>query len=140
MDILIWLGVVIAFVIVEVLSLGLTSIWFSAGALVAMLATLVGINFVGQFVIFTISTLIFMVLLKPLTAKFFLKNTTKTNFDRIIGDIGVVVKSIGVETGEVKIDGKVWTAIAEVEFEEIELGSKVEILEINGVKLKVRKV
>lgn len=139
MDILIWLCVVIVFVIVEITTLGLTSIWFSAGALVAMLATFVTDSFLMQFSVFALSTLVFMVLLKPLTSKFFLKETVKTNFDRIVGEIGIVTTKIAMDNGEVKIDGKVWSAKNVEQFEEIEVGEKVEILEITGVKLVVKK-
>jgi membrane-bound serine protease (ClpP class) len=61
----------------------------------------------------------------------------KTNLDRIIGTKGHVTETIEENgIGEVKADGKRWSAIADTK---IEQGTLVKILEINGVKLKVEK-
>ena len=77
-----------------------------------------------------------------LTKKFVVKiknrEVSPTNLDRIIGSTGIVTEDITFdEIGEVKIDGKRWSAISK---EEIKKGSKVEILSIDGVKLNVREV
>ena len=62
----------------------------------------------------------------------------KTNIDRIIGMKGIVTKKITKKiSGEVKVDGKFWTAIAD---EEIQENDTVIILEINSTKLKVKRM
>ena len=51
---------------------------------------------------------------------------------------GIVTEDISLTSiGEVKVDGKRWSAISE---EELKKGTPVIILSIDGVKLKVKKV
>lgn len=140
MDILIWLGVVVLFVIIEVVTLDLTSIWFSVGGLFAMLTTLVTHDFLAQFVVFAAVTLLLMFLFKPVAKKWFFKDIVKTNLDRVIGEKAIVTSKISSDGGEVKVQGKIWSAKNIETFEEIEADTKVEILEISGVKLIVKKI
>lgn len=76
----------------------------------------------------------------PLSKKIYQKikvKDTKTNLDRIIGMKGIVTKDITKDNiGEVKVDGKLWSAYSE---EEIPKGNHVQILSINSVKIKVKK-
>ena len=66
------------------------------------------------------------------------KTRVATNLDRIIGMKGIVLKDIPKNSlGEVKVDGKIWFAYSD---EELDLNEIVEVLEINGTKIKVKGV
>ena len=133
-----WLGVALVLGAMEVASLSLTTIWFVVSALCAMIISFFTDSFLIQFAIFVIVGVILLATTRPILKKFINQNDTKTNADRIIGMEGIVTEEINKnKTGEVKVDGKKWTACADAK---IEIGSTVEILEINGVKVKVRKV
>lgn len=78
-----------------------------------------------------------MVITRPMLLKTFGKRNTKTNTDRIIGMIGIVTEDIKKNhVGEVKVDGKKWSAISDTP---IKKDDTVIIEEIVGVKLRVRK-
>ena len=63
---------------------------------------------------------------------------SRTNLDRVVGMNGIVTQDIDkLKPGEVKVDGKMWTAISD---KEIKKGKVVEILKIEGVKLKVKEI
>lgn len=133
-----WLGVALVLGAMEVASLSLTTIWFVVSALCAMIISFFTDSFLIQFAIFVVVGVILLATTRPILKKFINQNDTKTNADRIIGMEGIVTEEINKnKTGEVKVDGKKWTACADAK---IEIGSTVEILEINGVKVKVRKV
>lgn len=135
----IWLGVVILLTIVECMTVGLTTIWFVVSALVSLLVSLKNTNFVFQFGIFVVLGIFLLITTRPLLLKFFKpKKEEKTNFDRIIGMEGIVTEEISKNViGEVKVDGKKWSASSN---KKIPKDSVVKILEIDGVKLKVKKV
>ena len=81
--------------------------------------------------------IIFMLLTKKIVKKI-IPNKEKTNLDRIIGMTGIVISKITKnKPGEVKVDGKVWTATSNMTINENE---PVKILDINSTKLKVEKV
>lgn len=68
--------------------------------------------------------------------KLFKNKNVETNLDRVVGMTGIVTEKIDGEYGEVKVDGKKWTAYSD---EQIDVHEKVKVLQINGVKLKVKK-
>lgn len=134
----IWLGVVILLTLVECMTVGLTTIWFVISALVALVASLTTDNFVLQFGIFSILGVVLLITTRPLLLKFIKPKEEKTNVDRVIGMEGIVTEEIKKnKIGEVKVDGKKWSAYSE---QKIVKDSIVKILEIDGVKLKVEKV
>lgn len=132
-----WLAIVVCLAILEMVTVSLVSIWFVLSGLLAMIASLFTNNATIQIAIFVIFGLIFMLL----TRKFVKKAVpvkTKTNIDRIIGMEGIVTEKITKNhPGEVKVDGKKWTAVANKTINE---GSVVKILEINSTKLTVERM
>ena len=129
--------IVILLAVVEVMTVNLTTIWFVVSGIVALLLSFVTDNFFIQLAVFVILGIVLLVTTRPLLSKFIRKNDVKTNADRIIGMKGIVTEDISKDnSGEVKVDGKRWTAIANQEFK---VDSIVKILEIDGVKLKVGK-
>lgn len=134
----IWLGVVILLTFVECMTVGLTTIWFVVSALVSLLVSLAIDNFVLQFGIFVVLGTILLITTRPFLLKFLKTKEEKTNFDRIIGMEGIVTEEIAKnKIGEVKVDGKRWSAVSD---RKIEKDSIVTILSIDGAKVKVKKV
>lgn len=144
MDIMfwIWLGVVIVTAIIEFATLDMTSIWFTVGAVPPLImAAIGGISWEIQVVVFFCLTALLIIALRGLTKKFLLKNLNeKTNVDSFIGKEVRLLEDTDFENvGAVKINGVVWTAVAE-NGESIAKGEIVEIVKVDGNKLVVKRV
>ena len=134
---MVWFALVFVFLIFEAITLNLVTIWFAFGSVCAYIASYFTENIIIQLVVFSLATLISLLFTKPLLDKFIKKNSESTNFDRIIGKIGIVISPIKKhDYGRVKIDGKDWMAISE---KNIKKGTEVEILKIEGAKVIVRR-
>ena len=135
--IIIWFAVIILAAIIEINTMDLASIWFSAGALVAFILALVGLNPFIQIGIFLAVSLMLLISIRPIVKNYLKTNIIGTNTDTLVGKVAICTKDINVgERGEVKIDGKYWLAVSSGE-EDILVDDKVEVLAIEGVKLIV---
>lgn len=138
--IIVWFAIVIIAAIIEINTMDLTSIWFSAGALIAFIISLVTENLFLQVTVFLFVSLGLLISVRPIVRNYLKTNVISTNSDRLIGKVAVCTKDIYTgERGEVKIDGKFWLAVTSGE-ENIEINDKVEVLAIEGVKLIVDKI
>ena len=134
----VWLTIVVLLTIVEAMTVNLTTIWFVVSGLVAIGLSFVTDIFLIQFGVCVCLGIVLLIVTKPFVKKFLDSRDAKTNFDRIIGMNGIVVKDISdVNNGEVKVDGKIWTAYSD---DSLKVNDKVKVLEISGSKIKVRKV
>lgn len=135
---IVWLIVVIAFGILEAATFQFISIWFAGGALLAMIASLLGAGIITQCVVFIASTIVLLLLTKPFVKK--LAKTEKTNADSLIGTTVVLTKECNSrgEGGEAKAFGTVWT-VNSSSGEPIEKDEVVTVEKIEGVKLIVKK-
>ncbi len=134
---LIWFIVFLVMLIVELMTVNLVSIWFSIGALGAMLTAYFTDSIVIQIIVFIVVSIISLLITKPLVKKFKGFDITPTNSDRVIGKTGEVTKKIDNNSyGEVKVFGNTWTATSK---EVIDVGEKVKVLNIEGVKLIVER-
>lgn len=134
---IVWLLIILILTFVEVVTVNLVSIWFIASALVSLIVSCFYDNYFVQFAIFVILGVILLITTKKFLNGLLKSNNEKTNLDRIIGGFGIVTSKIGKNlNGEVKVDGKYWTAICD---EPVESGEEVVVLKIDGVKLIVRK-
>lgn len=132
-----WLVLVTFLGILEAITINLVSIWFVISGLCSLIISFFTDNFVLQFGIFVIGGVILMILTKKNMEKRLLKNKEKTNLDRIIGMKGIVTEEIKkMDIGEVKVDGKRWSAISN---KNLPKGSTVKVLKIKGVKLEVKE-
>jgi len=132
-----WLVVVIFLGVIEVVTTGLVSIWFVISGLVSLALSFWIDNFLLQFGVFVILGVVLMFTTRKTLNKYLIK-TEKTNLDRVIGMDAIVTEEISKnKPGEVKVDGKKWTAISN---KKIKVDSTVKVLEIDGVKLKVEEV
>lgn len=134
-----WLFVVLVLIIIEICTTNLTTIWFVASGIIALiLSTFSSISFEIQFSVFAIVGLLLLFTTRPLLLKCTKSKNVKTNLDRIVGMTGIVTQTITKnKIGEVKVDGKLWSAISD---KKIEVDKPVKVLEINGVKIKVEEV
>lgn len=133
-----WILVIILLAAVEAITINLTTIWFVASAIISLILSFFTDNFVIQFAVFTIVGIVLLITTRPLLTKFLNSKKELTNLDRIVGMKGVVTEEIETNKfGEVKVDGKKWTAFSD---KNIKVDSIVKILEINGVKIKVEEV
>lgn len=134
---LMWLLVIILLTALEVVTINLVSIWFIISGIVSLFLSFAVDSFYIQFGVFVGLGIILMLLTRPYLVKKLSKKKVRTNFDRIIGKKGLVTEKIEkLKVGEVKVDGKRWSAISK---DVIDVGSTVIIEDIDGVKLIVRK-
>lgn len=140
MALTVWLIITVILIAVEIVTLGLTSIWFAGGALIAGLISLTGVHWLVQILVFAVVSTILFVFTRPIATKHFMKNIQKTNVDSLIGKEGVVKQDIdNIEAkGVVKLNGMDWTARS-VDGTKIPAGDKVLVDSIDGVKLMVVK-
>lgn len=132
-----WVSMIVLLTIIEVCSINLTTIWFVASALVALIVSMFCDSVFIQVGIFVVLGVLLLITTKPILKKFMNVEKVKTNLDRVIGMKGVVTEKImPLKFGEVKVDGKKWTAFSDEELNEDDV---VKILSIDGVKLKVQK-
>ena len=133
----VWLGVITLLSLIEVLTINLTTIWFVMSALVSLVLSFFTDSVFIQFLVFVILGVILLAVTKPLLVKKVMPKKTKTNLDRVIGMKGIVTEKITkTKPGEVKVDGKNWTAISDQTIPE---GHVVVIEKMEGVKLFVSK-
>ena len=141
MYLIIWLALMIVFLMVEAQSVTMVSLWFGAGALAALIATLCGAEFWLQAVIFFAVSIALLASLRPLARKYFTPKITKTNVDSVIGSEGLVTADINNVTaqGQVKLGAMEWTARSS-SGEIIPAGTLVKVDKIEGVKAFVTPV
>ena len=138
MTVVFWAVAVVAFVILELATVGLASIWFALGALCALIAALLGAPLWLQIVWFAIISVATLLLTRPLAKKYINSKTMATNADRVIGGRAVVKERIDdlAGTGAVLADGKMWSART-ADGSTVDPGAIVTVREIRGVKLIV---
>lgn len=89
-----WLIALVVLLVIEAATLGLATIWFAGGALIALIAAMCGAGFVIQMVCFLVVSLILLIFTRPVAVRFLNKDTLKTNVDRVIGMEGIVAEEI----------------------------------------------
>ncbi|MFH5881932.1 NfeD family protein [Liberiplasma polymorphum] len=138
--ILFWFVIIIVAAFIEINTMDLTSIWFSVGALIAFILSIIGFNILWQFFAFLGVSILLLLSVRPLAKNYFRTNVVNTNADRLIGKQATCTKEIKPgDRGEVKVDGQFWTAITAGD-DVVLVNEKVEILAIEGVKLIVVKL
>lgn len=134
---IVWFIAFLILLFIEIITINLVTIWFAIGALASFVTSFITDSLVVQLIVFIVVSIIALVVTKPLIKKFKSFEVTPTNSDRVIGKVGEVSKEIKKnQYGEVKIYGNTWTAKSD---EEIPVGVIVKVLEIEGVKLIVKK-
>lgn len=135
----VWLALLIIFVVVECLTVGLVSIWFAGGALVAMILAMAGVGAIWQDIIFLVVSGLLLIATRPFVKKYLMNKKVKTNYESVIGKVAKVTEKIDNynQTGVVFVDGKEWTARSTEDAVKVEAGALVTVTAIAGVKVIV---
>ena len=130
-----WLMIVILLAILEFATVNLVSIWFIVSGIISLILSLFVDSLIWQFGVFVVVGIILMVLTKPMLDKMSNKEIEQMNLERVIGMNGIVTQEIKVgRVGEVKVDGKLWSAIADTDLAQDTI---VKVTKMSGVKLVV---
>ena len=113
-----WFVMILVLSFIELITINLVTIWFVASAIVAWILSFFNIPFEVQFAVFVVLGIILLITTRKQLTKWLNKTKHKTNLDRILNMTGIVTKEITKnDTGEVKVDGKRWTAVADKKIE-----------------------
>lgn len=139
MEVLSWMIVLVVLVVIEIATMGLTTIWFAAGALVATIAAACNAPIFLQIALFLVVSVLMLVFTRPVAMKYFNKDRIKTNAESVVGLKGIVTGEINnlEACGQVTLNGMEWTARAASADGVIPEGSVVIVKKIDGVKLIV---
>ena len=133
-----WLIIFIVLIVIELLTMGLTTIWFAGGALAALLMSVLGFGMPVQVVVFIIVSVLLLVLTRPIAVKYFNQNRQKTNVESLIGQQALEDVDTLHAAGQVKVNGQIWSAKTEETSGFIAKDTVVMIRGIQGVKLIVK--
>lgn len=139
--ILFWLAVMVVMIVIEIITLGLTTIWFAGGALVAFVLAMLNAPLTVQIFAFLIVSLLLLIFTRPIAVKYFNKDRIKTNVETMIGRQAIVVSEVdnlqGI--GRVTVGGQEWSARTVQDGITLPVGAVVIIKEVKGVKLIVEE-
>ena len=141
MEAIVWLVLMVVFLIIEAMTVVTVSLWFAAGALVALLVSLIGLEIWVQVALFFVVSAVLLACLRPLVRRHFTPRITRTNVDALIGTKGYVTADIDnlSAAGKVKLGGMEWTARSSLGLP-IPTGTLVKVDHIEGVKAYVSPV
>jgi len=136
---ILWLALIIIFVAAEIATVGLTAIWFAGGALVGLLAHLIGLNVYWQIILFIVVSAILMIFTRPWALKYLKPRLVKTNYETVVGENVCLTETVDNirGTGTAVYKGQEWTARAYEAGKIYEAGTIVAVKEIRGVTLYV---
>ena len=133
----IWCIILIVSLGIEALTMNLITIWIARGSLVALISCAFTDSFLVQTFIFVIVTLVTLIFTRRFVVDVLKIKSVKTNLDVVIGQVGLVISDITSDKpGRVSVAGKSWAAISDIP---ISRGEHVDILDIDGVKLVVKR-
>ena len=137
----VWLVVLIVSIAIELGTLGLTSIWFAGGAVIAVIAAAFSLPVWLQIVLFLAVSLLLIIFTRPVAVKYFNRDRVRTNVESMIGRQAIVISEIdnlqGI--GQVTVGGQEWSARSEEERKRMAVGTVVEVVAVSGVKLIVKE-
>jgi membrane protein implicated in regulation of membrane protease activity len=134
----VWAVLVIIFALIEAFTLGLYTIWFAISALVMVFISLLKMPLPYQVLLFLAISSLLLFITRPVVVKRLKIGKVKTNVEELAGMNALVTREITeFNTGEVKLNGQFWTALAE-DGKGIPKDTKCEVVRIEGVKAVVR--
>lgn len=140
METMYWLILFVVLLIIEICTMGLTTIWFAGGALVAFVMGIIGFGTTVQIIVFLIVSVLLLVMTRPIAVKYFNKERQKTNAESLIGQQALVLEDVDTlhARGLVEVNGQEWSAKTDDPEGFIKKNVVVVIDGIQGVKLIVR--
>ena len=136
----IWVAVTVICIVVETLTLSLTTIWFGISAFIMVFLAFTPLPFIAQLFIFVVVAMVLLVFTRPFLKKRLNQKKIATNYERIIGQVAVVTKKItALDKGSIKVGGMEWTAAVKEDVV-LEEGCKCIIEEIAGVTAYVKQI
>ena len=137
----VWLGLLILFLVIEIATVGLTTIWMAGGALGALILDLAGLNLWWQIGAFLVVSFTMLVFTRPFVVKYINSHHEKTNYEGIIGKVVRITEKVDnlQQTGTAVVHGLEWTTRAERDDVILDPGDLAKVVNISGVKLIVKK-
>lgn len=137
----VWLGLLILFLVIEIATVGLTTIWMAGGALGALILDLAGLNLWWQIGAFLVVSFTMLVFTRPFVVKYINSHHEKTNYEGIIGKVVRITEKVDnlQQTGTAVVNGLEWTTRAERDDVILYPGDLAKVVNISGVKLIVKK-
>lgn len=139
MDSMYWLVILAIFLLIEIITLGLTTIWFAGGSLVSFFLSLLVDNMILEIAVCLVVSFLLLFFTRPVAKKYFNKQRVKTNIDLLIGKDVKVIETIDNLNGKgwVLLNGQEWMARAVNDDTIIPEGERVIVRRVSGVKLIV---
>lgn len=136
-----WLVVLVLLVIIEIVTMGLTTIWFAGGALIATVAAAFGAPVYIQITLFLVVSFLLLYFTRPVAVKYFNKDRARTNVESMLGRKGIVTAAIDnlKGQGQVTVGGMEWSARSVSDSVRIPEGTVVTVQSVRGVKLIVEE-
>ena len=139
MEIIVWLALIIFFVVLEIVTVGLTSIWLAGGSLAGLICAAFGMGITGQIIVFAAVSFVLLYFTRPWALKYLKPHLVKTNYEEAVGKNVCVTEQIDNVrgTGTAVMNGLEWTARSVDDEKTFEPGMIVMVKEIKGVTLYV---
>ena len=138
---LVWLILLIAFVVVEALTVSLVSIWFAAGAVAALIVSGFTSSWLVQFAVFAVVSAVALAATRPLVKKRMTARRVPTNADINVGRKAQVLVEVTPDvTGRVRLDGVDWNARCATPGDTLTPGQSCRVAEIHSTLLIVEPV
>ncbi|MEQ1607067.1 MAG: NfeD family protein [Pyrinomonadaceae bacterium] len=140
-----WLVLGVVLIVAEIFTLGFVLLWFGIGAIAAALVGVLGGGMFLQFLVFAVVSISLTAMSRTIFSAYFShddKNAMKSGVDSLPGKVGTVSEASkgALNEAAVKVFGSTWTAYPiEGESELIE-GEKVEVVEVRGSSIYVRRI
>ena len=111
--VVIWLIILVVLVVIEIFTLGLTTIWFAGGALVAIAVAALGGPVWLQVLTAVIVSAVLLFFTRPVAVKYFNRDRERTNAESLVGRQAIVTGEINnlQGIGQVAVNGMEWTAM-----------------------------
>lgn len=134
-----WFVLLIAFVVVEMITVGLTTIWLAGGAVAAFIAATAGLNVFIQIAVFLVVSFVLICFTRPFVKRFITPKRTRTNSEGLIDSIVRVTGEINNREGKgsALAGGQEWTARSYRDDVVIASEQMAKVVAIEGVKLIV---
>ncbi|MCM1175865.1 MAG: NfeD family protein [Blautia sp.] len=137
----VWLVLLVVLVVIELVTMGLTTIWFAGGALAAAVISIPGTPLALQILIFLIVSAALLYFTRPVAVKYFNRDRVRTNVESMVGRQAIVISEINnlEGIGQVNTGGMEWSARSSYHNVVLPVGTVVTVLGVDGVKLIVEE-